>query len=152
MDPLSWTGKIAFLDPVLFIALGLLAISVLVWILLSAVLPEQRAINAGNGSLGLSSDPRGLANRAVKAALLATTAVLLAYLILGMIMGTGAGIIGAMAQRFLPVWIALALLFTLSIRYKRRLGLYGKLFDSPIGMIGFALVMFWVFTGFFWRF
>jgi peptide/nickel transport system permease protein len=152
MDPLSWTGKIAFLDPVLFIALGLLAISVLVWILLSAVLPEQRAINAGNGSLGLSSDPRGLANRAVKAALLATTAVLLAYLILGMIMGTGAGIIGAMAQRFLPVWIALALLFTLSIRYKRRLGLYGKLFDSPIGMIGFALVMFWVFTGFFGAF
>ena len=26
------------------------------------------------------------------------------------------------------------------------LGLYGKLFDSTVGMIGFALVMFWVFT------
>jgi len=36
----------------------------------------------------------------------------------------------------------------LSILYKPRLGLYGKLFDSPIGMIGFALVMFWVFTAF----
>ncbi len=49
--------------------------------------------------------------------------------------------------RFIPVWIALAVTFGLSIAGKRRLGLYGKLFDSPIGMAGFALVMFWVFTG-----
>ncbi|MEM6887829.1 MAG: ABC transporter permease [Pseudomonadota bacterium] len=48
-----------------------------------------------------------------------------------------------------PVWIALIVLFTLSITYKRRLGLYGKLFDSTIGMIGFGLVMFWVFVGVF---
>ncbi len=51
--------------------------------------------------------------------------------------------------QFVPVWIALVALFTVSILYKRRLGLYGKLFDSMIGMIGFALVMFWVFTGIF---
>jgi peptide/nickel transport system permease protein len=51
-----------------------------------------------------------------------------------------------MAIQFLPVWIALALVFGLSITFKRRLGLYGKLFDSPVGMIGFAMVMFWVFT------
>ena len=51
--------------------------------------------------------------------------------------------------QFMPVWVALIVLFTLSIVYKRRLGLYGKLFDSTIGMIGFALVMFWVFTGIF---
>ena len=54
-----------------------------------------------------------------------------------------------MAYRFLPVWIALAITFALSIRFKRRLGLYGKLFDSTIGMIGFAIVMFWVFTAVF---
>ena len=48
-----------------------------------------------------------------------------------------------------PVWIALIVLFALSIVYKRKLGLYGKLFDSTIGMIGFALVMFWVFVGIF---
>ena len=48
-------------------------------------------------------------------------------------------------MQFLPVWIALvADSSPCSIRFKRRLGLYGKLFDSPIGMIGFALVMFWV--------
>lgn len=46
-----------------------------------------------------------------------------------------------------PVWISLIFLYALSIAFKRRLGLYGKLFDSPIGMIGFALVMFWVFSG-----
>ncbi|NIZ62979.1 peptide ABC transporter permease [Sedimentitalea sp. CY04] len=46
-----------------------------------------------------------------------------------------------------PVWISLILLYAMSIAFKRRLGLYGKLFDSPIGMIGFGLVMFWVFTG-----
>ena len=50
---------------------------------------------------------------------------------------------------FLPVWIALIVTFAVSIAFKRRLGLYGKLFDSPIGMIGFAMVMFWVFTGIF---
>ncbi|MBR9762577.1 MAG: ABC transporter permease [Rhodobacteraceae bacterium] len=48
--------------------------------------------------------------------------------------------------RFLPVWIALIVTFALSITYKRRLGLYGKLFDNTIGMVGFGLVMFWVYT------
>lgn len=54
-----------------------------------------------------------------------------------------------MAQQMIPVWIALVVTFAVSITYKRRLGLYGKLFDSTVGMIGFAIVMFWVFTGVF---
>ncbi len=58
-------------------------------------------------------------------------------------------IILRLLQQFTPVWIALLATFAVSIRYRRRLGLYGKLFDSLIGMIGFALVMFWVFTGIF---
>ena len=61
-------------------------------------------------------------------------------------------IITRVGLQFMPVWVALIALFTLSIVYKRRLGLYGKLFDSTIGMIGFALVMFWVFTGIFGAF
>jgi len=48
-----------------------------------------------------------------------------------------------------PVWVALIITFFVSIRYKLSLGLYGKLFDSTVGMIGFALVMFWVYTGLF---
>ena len=58
-------------------------------------------------------------------------------------------IIARMFIQLGPVWISLIVLFTLSFTYKRRLGLYGKLFDSTIGMIGFALVMFWVFVGIF---
>ena len=58
-------------------------------------------------------------------------------------------IILRLAIQFIPVWIALALTFTVSIIYKRRLGLYGKLFDNMIGMIGFAIVMFWIFTALF---
>ena len=55
----------------------------------------------------------------------------------------------AMFTQLTPVWIALVVTFAVSIYYKRKLGLYGKLFDSTIGMIGFAIVMFWVFVGFF---
>lgn len=60
-----------------------------------------------------------------------------------------AAIFGMMAKQFWPVWVALVVTFVLSFRFKRRLGLYGKLFDSPVGIVGFALVMFWVFTALF---
>jgi peptide/nickel transport system permease protein len=59
------------------------------------------------------------------------------------------GIIARILQQFLPVWVALIATFALSIKFKRHLGLYGKLFDSTVGMLGFALVMFWVFTAIF---
>ena len=32
---------------------------------------------------------------------------------------------------------------------QKKLRLYGKLFDSPIGMIGFGIVLFWAYVGFF---
>ena len=51
--------------------------------------------------------------------------------------------------RFIPVWISLALTFAISIYTKRHTGLYGKLFDSPLGMVGFGIVMFWIFTAIF---
>ncbi|MDH5453606.1 MAG: ABC transporter permease [Paracoccaceae bacterium] len=58
-------------------------------------------------------------------------------------------IIATFFTQFWPVWLALIITYALSITYKRRLGLYGKLFDSTIGMIGFGIVMFWVFTALF---
>jgi peptide/nickel transport system permease protein len=58
-------------------------------------------------------------------------------------------IFARMAVQFLPVWVALIATFAVSIGFRRRLGLYGKLFDSPVGMLGFGLVMFWVFTALF---
>lgn len=56
------------------------------------------------------------------------------------------GIMLAMLWRFFPVWIAMALIFALSLRFRRQLGLYGKLMDSTIGKIGLALVLFWALT------
>ena len=58
-------------------------------------------------------------------------------------------ILGRLFVQLLPVWAALLATFAVSIRYRRHLGLYGRLFDSIVGMIGFALVMFWVFTALF---
>jgi peptide/nickel transport system permease protein len=62
---------------------------------------------------------------------------------------TALEILGRIVAQFTPVWAALALTFAVSITFKRRLGLYGKLFDSTVGMIGFAIVLFWVFTAVF---
>ncbi len=58
-------------------------------------------------------------------------------------------ILGRLFMQLWPVWVALVALFAVSITWKRRLGLYGKLFDSNVGMVGFALVMFWVFSALF---
>ncbi len=59
------------------------------------------------------------------------------------------GIIAGILGQFWPVWIAMAITVAVSLKFKRKLGLYGKLYDSPIGMVGFMLVLFWVFTAIF---
>jgi peptide/nickel transport system permease protein len=51
--------------------------------------------------------------------------------------------------QFTPVWIAMALTFVVSYYYKDKLGLYGRLFETPAGGIGFALVTFWLFSAIF---
>ena len=58
-------------------------------------------------------------------------------------------IFGHILFQLLPVWIGLIAIFAISIATKTKTGLYGKLFDSPIGMVGFALVVFWVLTALF---
>ncbi|MGB0902181.1 ABC transporter permease [Halocynthiibacter sp.] len=59
------------------------------------------------------------------------------------------GVITRIFLQLSPVWIALIATFWISISNKRKLGLYGKLFDSTVGMIGFGIVMFWVFAALF---
>jgi len=63
-------------------------------------------------------------------------------------LGWGA-IAGQIILQFWPTLAALVITFAVSIALKRKLGLYGKLFDSTVGMIGLALVLFWVYTAFF---
>src|SRR6056297_1691017 len=60
-------------------------------------------------------------------------------------LGWGGIFLGVLVQ-FGPVWIGLALIFLVSIGYKKHLGLYGKLFNSNVGMIGLGIVAFWILT------
>lgn len=57
-------------------------------------------------------------------------------------------ILGMIVQLW-PVWAALGAMFGASFAFKTRLGLYGKLMGSRIGIIGLSMVMFWVFSGIF---
>ncbi len=57
-------------------------------------------------------------------------------------------IVGVIA-RFWPVWLALAIVLGLSFLYKKKLGLYGQLFDSGVGIAGVGICFFWLFTAIF---
>ncbi len=135
MDPLTWTGALDWVNPLL----GGAVLVVLLGIAMQMVWPLLPTSPAGARRLG----------QITTAGIAAAAALLIVYVAGGSFMGAEAGIFGGMAQRLLPVWIALIVTFALSITFKRRLGLYGKLFDSTVGMIGFGLVMFWVYTGLF---
>ncbi len=149
MDPLTWTGSLAFITPIFMIVLLLLAATIAIWVVVSIFSAGTRHVANADGTISLAGNPQAMAALGVRLAFLAVAALGLAYLVMGLIMGTEAGIVGAMSRQMWPTWLALVTLFSLSILFKRRLGLYGKLFDSPIGMVGFTLVMFWVFTGVF---
>ena len=135
MDPLTWTGALDWVNPLL----GGAVLVVLLGIAMQMVWPLLPTSPAGARRLG----------QLTSAGIAAATALLMVYVVGGIFLGAEAGIFGGMSQRLLPVWIALIVTFALSITFKRRLGLYGKLFDSTVGMIGFGLVMFWVYTGLF---
>ncbi len=62
---------------------------------------------------------------------------------------TAIEIITRMLVQFTPVWICLFIILTLSVIFRRKLGLYGRLFSSPIGVAGLVLVLFWVLTALF---
>ena len=149
MEPLTWTGSVAFLNPILALVGAVLIAAFVVRIVMSTVMVDPPMQVMPDGTLRAPAGASGMVSRVLNYALLATVVVVCLYILAGVFMGTGAGIIGAIMQQFLPVWVSLIILFAASSAFKRRLGLYGKLFDSPIGMIGFALVMFWVFTGVF---
>lgn len=51
--------------------------------------------------------------------------------------------------RFWPVWLGLAVVLGLSFAFKPRLGLYGQLFDSYVGIAGVSICFFWIFTAMF---
>ncbi|MGX9350240.1 ABC transporter permease [Shimia sp. W99] len=151
MEPLTWTGSFgAIVDPVFTLVAYIFIAAVVLQIIGSYLLPPVSEVINADGTIGRGSGPNAMIGMGVKYSLLALVALVLLYILAGMFTPLGTvGIVGALAAQFAPVWIALVVTFLLSITYKRRLGLYGKLFDSMIGMIGFGLLMFWFYTALF---
>ena len=147
MEPLTWTGSLSFLNLFFGLAVGIFAIMVAVQIITSLFAKEQTIHIKSDGTAATGAGIGGLISFAVKVTFVATLAIVMIYLLAGVVMGTKAGIFGGIAQQLTPVWVGMALIFVASIKFKRKLGLYGKLFDSTVGMIGFALVLFWVLAG-----
>ncbi|NGM46725.1 ABC transporter permease [Rhodobacter sp. SGA-6-6] len=154
MEDLSWTGALGpFLVPVINMAAIVLAIAVIARILVSLADWARGADAVAVGGPVLAARRRGLGGTLDLAAQVTIGLILLCILLIGLggfvLPGASKGILGWAALRFWPVWVALVVTLGLSIRFKRRLGLYGKLMDSPVGLVGLALVLFWVFTAIF---
>ena len=154
MEPLSWTGALGtIINPVFGLAFAVAAALIIARFILNFF------ASAGTATIQLEAstlartpidDTLDRTAGPLKFALLLMLVLLVVYVMAGIFTPYGtAGIIGEIGQRLLPVWIALIITFAVSITFKRKLGLYGKLFDSPIGMVGFALLMFWVFAALF---
>ena len=151
MDPLTWTGSIgSVINPVFLVVVALFAIMLLVQFVLSFTAPPPSITVNPDGSAMSRGGNLELVGRVNTYLFMGILGLIAIYMFSGIFTpyGTG-GILGEIGARLLPVWIALVVTFVLSITYKRKLGLYGKLFDSMIGMIGFAIVMFWVFVAIF---
>jgi peptide/nickel transport system permease protein len=151
MEPLSWTGSLgAFLVPAITIAAAVFVAGIVLQLVMGFFAPEVKLQSNADGTLESRGGLLGRLEVYNGYIFLLVVVLIAAFVVLSWFMPYGdAGILGEMSKRFLPVWIALIVTFVLSITFKRKLGLYGKLFDSTIGMIGFALVMFWVFTSIF---
>jgi len=150
MEALTWSGSLGpFLNPIMLAGVLLFAAGFVINFVLNIIgmRAGEVVVNADH-TLSVNRTPVDYALMGMKYGTMIVVAGMLGYIIGGMLLPTveSRGIIGGMAARLTPVWIALVVVFALSITFKRKLGLYGKLFDSPIGMIGFGLVMFWIFA------
>jgi peptide/nickel transport system permease protein len=150
MEPLTWTGSLSVLNPFTLAVAAFFAVAVVAQIALAFFAPEPSVQSGPDGRLAARGGAFGASERATRWLFLALVALVLVYLVGGAVLPYGnGGIIGAISRLLVPVWISLVVMFALSFKFKRRLGLYGKLFDSTIGMIGLAIVMFWVFVAIF---
>ncbi len=146
MEPLTWTGALGSVyAPAAWTVLAVLLLALVARLGLGLAGHGPR-LPAADGTI--TRGPADLAAATVRGAGLALVGLTLALMLGGALQGDAqaAGILPLAFARFWPVWVLLVATFALSITFKRRLGLYGKLFDSPVAMIGFGLVMFWVYT------
>lgn len=153
MEPLTWSGALGpYLNPVMLYAVYVFAAAFVLNILMTIIgMRQAEPIVNPDHTISYRRGPLDYMLLAMKYAVNVFLASIVLYVIGGILQPSmeAKGIIGAVGAQFMPVWIALIITFIVSIKFKRRLGLYGKLFDNPVGMIGFGMVMFWVFTAFF---
>ncbi|MFQ3183940.1 MAG: peptide/nickel transport system permease protein [Alteromonas macleodii] len=151
MEELSWTGSFgSTLIPAITITSAIFLIGIILQLAMDFFAPEVKLQSNTDGTLKSRGGLHGQLEKINAQIFMLIVLLGATIIVVSWFMPYGkAGILGEIIKRFLPVWIALIVTFTVSIIFKRKLGLYGKLFDSTIGMIGFALVMFWVFTSVF---
>jgi len=151
MEPLNWTGSLgSIFVPLLVIATGAFLTGLILQLVMGAFASEVKLQTNPDGTLQGRGGLVGRIEKYTKQLFLLCVFLCALFIVIPWFMPYGkAGILGEISRRFLPVWISLIITFGLSIKFKRKLGLYGKLFDSTIGQIGFGLVMFWVFTAIF---
>lgn len=148
MEPMSWTGSLGtILNPLLLASLVLVGTSLFLSLVTGMLRSTAQAQIGLEKTLTMRAGLQDWAYAALKASCGLLMIVMLAYVAGGIVMPWGsAGIVGAMARRFIPVWAALTVIFCISAAYRPHLGLYGKLFDSPVGIVGLTIVLFWVCT------
>ena len=151
MEELTWTGSLgSIIVPLITLTTAVFVTGIILQIIMSFFATEVKLQSNTDGTLELRGGLLGRLEIYNGYLFLLLVLLAAAFVVVAWFMPYGdAGILGEISRRFLPTWIALIVTFALSITFKRKLGLYGKLFDSTIGMIGFALVMFWVFTAIF---
>lgn len=150
MEPLTWFGAAGdILAWPFYVAAGLFLLTIAVGL----IGYFTGVVGALAGAEGLKTSGGALSARATgisKWPGLGIVVVVLLFCLLSMFYSAqDRGIAGNVFIQLGPVWLAMIVVFATSITFKKNLGLYGKLFDSPVGMIGFALVTFWVFTAVF---
>lgn len=147
MDPMTWTGNAGIiLNPLLLAAAGLYVLSSAASFVFGLAASPATLPNL-DGTVRAQVGARGWISLTHKVSATLLVLVLSAYLVAGLVMPWGqAGIIGSVLRRFLPVWGAMAIIVAFSVAYRRNLGLYGRIFDSTVGVVGFTLVLFWICT------
>jgi len=105
MEPLTWTGSLTWLNPVLLFAITFTLVAALVHSVVSPFASEHsRQFNA-DGTLTRRTDTFGIIGFSVTAFAAITLIVILIYWLAGLFMGTKAGIVGGVVQQLTPFWV-----------------------------------------------
>ena len=126
MEPLTWTGSLAVLTPILWTAAAAFVLLAAIRLIAGLFLASGDTVTQPDGTLSMTRGPLETLDLATRWAFYVILGVLAAFLVGGAVLGLGAGIIGGMAQRLIPVWIALALVIGVSLTFRRRLGLWWR--------------------------